>query len=156
MNDLLNEEEFLPKEYNPKKWFIGFYIICIVTTSFVFYIETIFNIEGTDSSATIISITEILTPLILSIIMIFGRSNNTLKLSKKRTIHSVGLLTFFGCIALTIHAIIDGMVNKYVVGIEVIALVILILILYTVIYGIALVIILPILKRAQKINHLPQ
>lgn len=153
MNDLLNEDEFLPKEYNPKKWFVIFYIASALITAFLYNIESIFSFGTTDSIQIVIGTTAIVTPIILSMIMILSKRDNRVKLSKKRMISTIGALTGSAYLAVVITVLTYNFIHNKT-SFELVALSGFLLI-YAIIYGITLAIIIPIINRYRKTNKTP-
>ena len=155
MDDLLNEEEFLPKEYNPKRWFLIFYLAGILLTALVPSAEYLLGIEITDLSATLIALALILIPLLLSMVMIFTGKNILLLLKLKKASLKIAILHIccyltFACF-ITIKTIVD---QNYTLNNIYGAVVF--LGFYFIIYLITIAIILPILKRSQRIaTNLP-
>jgi hypothetical protein len=156
MNDLLNEEEFLYADSIPKKWFLLIYLAGIVLTALIPTAEYLFKIEITDTSAIIIAVAMLLIPLLLSMVMILSGKNVILKLSlgnaalKIFTMHACCYLSF-GCFLVTKMVIDDEFtMNNFYGGLAVLGL-------YLFIYLVTIAIILPILKRSQRIiKKLPQ
>lgn len=155
MNDLLNEEEFLPKEHNPKRWFNIFYALSLAISTVCFWGARLFINYLSDIVGQVIVITGVFMPLLLSLLMIFLKKDNILYLKAKKAASAIAILTLLGfcCfISLMIGATIQDHKNMDDIPLffGVISLV------YLGIYLVSIAIILPILKRAQRINKLPQ
>jgi len=160
MNDLLNEDEFLPKEYNPNRWFIAFYILgsllSMLTFSMVRFYRELFN----NITATITIVFTFLLPLILSLIMVFAKKQNILLLLPIKAAYKIFLLSFFcGISILTIGIIVSYKNSSPNLNIFTNMLYIVLSVggVYLIVYTLTIAIILSILKRVQKVNkNLPQ
>ena len=96
MKDLLNEDEFLPKEYNPKRWFVKFYLGAFlgeVTILLLFRYAVHFS-NSTVSILVGISNNFIL-PLALSLLMVFGKKEVLLNVPKNKIL--TGILVLHSC-----------------------------------------------------------
>lgn len=159
MNDLLNEDEFLPKEYNPKRWFFGFYIVACILSVLFFFSVRFYRDYFTNTSATITVILGLLTPIISSMIMVFAKNDNTLKIRLKSAAYKIFLLFFFCYLSILLLGLFTTFKDRpphisIVTGMA--YTVFITAVLYTVLYLVTISIILPILKRAQRINKLSQ
>jgi len=81
MNDLLNEDEFLPKEhYNPWRWFALFIILCmLINLGAYWYVKSLMHTytpNGIDYTLIIIAGSVfIISPIALSVIMCYANRN---------------------------------------------------------------------------------
>ncbi|MFP9113307.1 hypothetical protein ACLI1A_05160 [Flavobacterium sp. RHBU_3] len=159
MNDLLNEEEFLPKEYNPKGWFVKFHIVACLLSLIGFGMVRYYRSLFTNTTATITIIFTFLVPLILSLIMILPKREILLQLKPRTVAYKILLLNIFCCTVILALGLIKPLIHSEL-NLETLkytALVILLMLaIYAIVYGISMAIIIPILKRAQRINKLPQ
>lgn len=160
MNDLLDEDDFLPKQYNPKKWFVGFYITASILSVLFFFSVRFYSSYFTNTSANITVILAFLTPIISSMIMVFAKKDNILKLRLKSAAYKIFILYLFCYLSILLLGLFTTFKNRsqYIGTITGMVYTLFITaILYTVLYLVTIAITLPILKRAQKIkNRLPQ
>ncbi len=155
MNDLLNEDEFFPKEYNPRRWFLIFYLAGIGLTALVPATEYLLRIETTDLSASIVLIMLALIPSLSSMVMILPGKNVILRLKPNKA--ALKILIMHVCCYLTFACFLAAkMILDEIYTINEVYGFIIFVILYLIVYAITVAIILPILKRSQKINSLPQ
>jgi|GEM_PF-3045849 len=160
MKDLLNEDEFLRKEYNPRGWFNRFYIISSVLSTVLFLMARFLLVEYSNAViATIIAILALLTPFIFSMIMVFSKRDNVLMLHPKKAAYKVFILVLYCCLSFLLVGLISTFEDRSLHISMLIGFfyrVLLTLAIYGLIYLITISIIIPILKRAQRINKLPQ
>jgi hypothetical protein len=70
MNDLLNEEEFLPKEYNPWKWY-NIYSLAIISVNILLLLTSKYIITDKNMMGFAIIFTCFITPILFSILATF-------------------------------------------------------------------------------------
>lgn len=145
MEDLLTEEDFLNKPLkNPWKYFWKFYLGSVLYMAAVFTISKSVNEE---SLTGVIVISTFIMPLIISILMMYGRRTNFLYprnviLTALLLLHGV----YFGCMA--IFGIIDIATKGYDYDFPLVISII--FVMYAILYVISITVILPIAKRKKR------
>jgi hypothetical protein len=155
MIDLLNEEDFFPKEHNPKRWFNIFYALSLAISTICFWGTRLLRDYLNENIKIVIIIAGLSIPLILSLLMVFLKRENILLLKTKKVAYAIAIVTFlsFCCLlSLTIDVTIKN--NKYMDDIPLFFGAI--ILVYLGIYLLTIAIVIPILKRARRRNKLPQ
>lgn len=159
MNDLLNEDEFLPKEYNPRGWFNRFYIISSILSTVLFFSVRFLRDYFNNVTATVTIIFSFLIPIIFSMIMVLSKRDNILMLKPKKAAYKVFILFIYCYLSILLLGLVSTFKGR---SLHISMLtgflytVVATLVLYALLYLVSIAIIIPILKRAQRINKLPQ
>lgn len=155
MNDLLSEDEFLSKEYNPKKRFIMFYLMSLVGEAAIL-LSFKYAVHFSNSTVSILVgiANNFILPLALALLMILGKKEVLLNVALNKIITAVLILQ---CCYLT-PLIINSLSNFYqwilTEGFDQNYWLLLIpLGTIAINFGLALVIALPIIARARKIRN---
>lgn len=155
MNDLLNEDEFLPKKYNPWNRFYIFSVFALLEQiSFIVILKHFVQFSERNTAIMVGITNNFIFPLLIASFMVLGKKELLLHTSKKTIIKGLILLE---CCYLT-PLIINSLSNFYTWaltdGIEHVYP-LLVIPLFTIAFNLALVLvlILPLIKRARKINH---
>ena len=155
MNDLLNEDEFSSKVYNPKRWFNTFYLCGSLLSLSIFAMVRFYRELFNNATATLAIVLTFLLPLILSLVMVFSKKKNILLLFPKNAAYHIFILFGFCCasvLSLGIAASIRTLSNLSLIK-NILYTILVIAGIYFIIYLITIAIILPILKRSQKLNR---
>jgi len=159
MNDLLNENEFLPKEYNPWNRFYIFSVFTLLEQISFIVILKHFVQFSERNTAIIVGITNnFVFPLLIATFMILGKKELLLHTSKKTIIKGLIILECCYLVPLIINSLSNFYTFALTDGIEYVSPLLLIP-LFTISFNLALalVLILPLINRARKINRkLPQ
>lgn len=159
MKDLLNEDDFLADKFYSKNWFRYFYLICGTLSTLLFFMVRFYREYFNKFTANLTIIFTFLIPLIASMIMIFAKKDNILKLKPKKAAGSV-LYLFLSCYAslllIGLFVILKSRPFHLTKTTFLINTLLILLLGYGILYLIAIAIIIPVLKRAQKINRLPK
>lgn len=92
MNNLLNEEEFLPKEYNPNKWLTGFYIGAFIFAIVMLIAFRFIRIENVVLRFLLQITTGIIIPIGLSMFIILGKREILLDAKKSDIVKGIFVL----------------------------------------------------------------
>lgn len=156
MNDLLNEEEFLPKEYNPKRRFRKFYVgAFLVEVAILLLFRYAVHFSNSTVSILVGISNNFILPLALSLIMIFGKKEVLLNLPKSKIL--TGILILHSCYLIPLIAnslknfyewiIMQGFDQNY-------WLLLIPLATLAINFGLSVAITIPIVNRARKIRNL--
>lgn len=104
MEDLLREEDFARKKYNPGRRFVIFYLLTFVATIVVYY-SSPRGMEIIDDGFAALSASAL--PLIISILMVFHKKEIATDSPLKLIGLSAGILTIFYFLALILINIIN-------------------------------------------------
>lgn len=155
MNDLLNEEDFLPKEYNPKRWFLKFYLGAFLAEVAILLLFR-YAIHFSNSTVSIlVGITNnFILPLALSLLMVFGKKEVLLNVSKNKIL--TGIFIFQCCYLIPLIAnslknfyewiLTEGFNQNY-------WLLLIPLATLAINFGLSVAIAMPIVNRARKIRN---
>ncbi|MFP9113306.1 hypothetical protein ACLI1A_05155 [Flavobacterium sp. RHBU_3] len=159
MNDLLNEDEFLPKEHNTRWWFWQFFIYSFlgeVTILLIFKYVIHFSSETVSRLVGISN--NFILPLAISMMMVFGKKEVLIH-NKKGTIALAVLilqLCYLSPIIVMSYIKIYNTIFSQDVDTEIIVIYAISPLFSIVVnYIIAIAIILPIVNRVQKIKNKP-
>lgn len=92
MQDLINEDEFLPKEYNPRGWFARYYVIAIVISIIMLILFKLIHLENITAIILSAIITGIIIPLSLSLAMVCTKKEILLDTPKSRLVSGIFIL----------------------------------------------------------------
>ena len=155
MNDLLNENEFLPKEYNPWNRFYIFSVFTLLEQISFIVILKHFVQFSERNTAIIVGITNnFVFPLLIASFMILGKKELLLHTSKKTIIKGLIILECCYLAPLIINSLSNVYTFALTDGIEYVSPLMLIP-LFTISFNLALALVLtlPLINRARKINR---
>lgn len=148
MEDLLREEEFLPKQkaFNPWKGFALFYFLGVLNVCALFgFVKLVEAYTIPNIISQIIAVSTVLATLGMPFLMVFHKKNNIL-LSKRILILSISLLmSVYGITLIAIAIFEDGF--KASTDFKVISIIMSVFLGYGLLSGL---IIIPIVNRKQK------
>lgn len=150
MEDLINEDEFLPEHYNPNSWFGRFYI-----GAFIFEVLMIVSFRfivpyNTSLSIFMGIITSFIIPVGLAVVMVFSKKEILLDLRNIAIVKGILILHACFFIPRIITVTYDYLLIYLEEGISDIFLMLLTpLASFAILYGIALAIIIPLVNRSR-------
>ena len=149
MQDLLDEEEFLMKPFNPWKRFGLYSLIIFCFIPLVIWICR--NNDEMDDTAVTIAIifTMAVMPVLLSCLMVFIKKSDVKKLAQQTIIAGVAALMFSCCLSLCASAVYLNYTPD--ISVDPVAFPV-IVVAYIVLFFISLIIILPIVKKIKRRN----
>lgn len=157
MNDLLNEDDFLPKEYNPNPWFRKFYAGALIYEVVSITIFRFIHIENQTLSIALGIALGLILPMTVAMTMVFAKKE--ILLDTKKTIIVRGILMLMACfyIPRTIEMaynlfniyLLEGVSYEY-------KMLLVPLISCIVLFLVTLGITLPLVNRSRKIKNIKQ
>jgi predicted secreted protein len=152
MNNLLNEEEFFPKEYNPNRWFRIFYAGALIYEAISITAFRFIHIESRAVSIALGIVLGLVLPMSAAMTMVFSKKEILLDTSKSKII--LGIFLVLACFfAPRIAIAAYDFVNIYLQESNIIEAIILMPIaIWLILFIICIAVVLPLVNRARKIK----
>ncbi|WP_116787466.1 hypothetical protein [Flavobacterium psychrotrophum] len=156
MIDLLNEDEFSPKVYSPNRWFGRFYIGAFIFEITAIVMSRLITLDNNALSISVGIFTGFILPLSLSMVMIFTKKEILLDTKKSKIIAGIFILQMCFLIPWLINMVsnyfqiylFEGDITNFWILLIPITI-------RTILYGITLAIIMPLINRSRKIKDHP-